>query len=594
MTLTYRSHVAVAMMLACAVAFRSYGAAESAASSGASATTDAANAYLAAVAPRSGLAYNAADAVASFTAPSGQIVQVIVKAPSGLIAGAACSPPKCFRMRAINPAELPDVYFPAALAAALAAHATRLVVPRATYNFKGPMVGRDSRNAGTCNEAHYWNCIPHWTIGTYPEGPMRAPAAVTDLDIDLSGSLLNFAAPTTGIWILNAARVRLENFSVDWPALHIASLGTIVPDPANPGHQALVLDAAYSATDPLTGGPVQVQAVDPWEDSTDPAVAPGRFGLSATNEHETYFIFGASQPTYLGKTSAGTQTFSCATCKFMNTPAEPGCSMFKGCANFDLFRNGARVIVRHYTYNGFALLVNWSNDIDLERIHILSGPGMGIAVQNAGGFRGFRLTDSSIVRRIGQLISTASDGINLSAFAGDIIVQNNEIAYQGDDGINLSPSTQAIAVSDAGRVGVTASCTPNPRDLVVANDVLAFLDAGGSFRGTARAASVAGSPCSSRSAVSVTLACTGSSNCTSLVNALVPGDSFFNLTQQPVARYVIDHNSFHENRGQGTQAGAPYGKITDNTYFRNSMGAINVDAGGMGASSVLVLGNKLN
>ena len=452
---------------------------------------------------------DAADATANFTAPNGHRVHVVVRAPRGLVTSGACTPPACYAMRAINRGELPDDYFPAAVAAAQAAHATRLVVPRAIYDFKGPRVMADSSNDKTCNEGHYWNCGAHWTIGVYPtsprgaqsSSPIGATASVTDLDIDLSGSRLNFASPSTGIWIVNAARLRLENLSIDYPLLQIASLGTIVPDPTNPGHQALVLDEAYSAIDRLTGGAVQIQAVDPWDDSTDPAIAPGRFDMAATNEFETYFIFGASQPTYLGKTRAGGQTFSCATCKFRNSAAQADCSMFKGCANFDGFRSGERVIVRHYTYNGFALVVNWSNDIDLERIHILSGPGMGIAVQNAAGYHGFRLADSRIVRGAGRLISTASDAINISAFAGDVIVENNEIAYQGDDGINVSP---------------------------------------------------------------------------------------------PVARYVVSHNSFHDNRGQGAQITAPYGDITGNTFSRNSMGAINLGTGGTGAGGVLVESNTVN
>ena len=73
----------------------------------------------------------------------------------------------------------------------------------------------------------------------------------------------------------------------------------------------------------------------------------------------------------------------------------------------------------------------------------------------------------------------------------------------------------------------------------------------------------------------------------------MPGETFVDLTQQPVARYIVSDNHFHDNRGQGTQAGAPYGQITGNTYSRNSMGAINVDAG-VGASSVLVSGNTMD
>jgi hypothetical protein len=268
--------------------------------------------------------------------------------------------------------------------------------------------------------------------------------------------------------------------------------------------------------------------------------------------------------------------------------------MFKGCANFDLFRLGERVIVRHYTYNGFALLVNWSSDIDLEKIHLLTGPGMGIAVQNDGGFRGFRLADSHIVRGAGRLISTASDGINVSAIAGDIIIENDEVAYQGDDGVNVSPSPQTIAASHRGTIVVTANCTPNPRDLVVAGDTLAFFDGAAHLLGTARIGGIEGSNCGADgAALSVTLSCAGTLNCGSMIDALTPGESFIDLTQQPVARYVIRANYFHENRGQGTQVRAPYGEITGNTYYRNSMGAINVDADGLSAGSVRVFGNTM-
>jgi len=385
------------------------------------------------------------DWTASFTAPGGQAITVTVKGPAGVTATTPCPSATCYVMRSIGAGETADSYFPAAVSAAVAAKAQKLVIPQGTYNFQGPSVDRDASNPGTCNAGHYYNCNPHWTIGSYPAGKIQTPTAIADLDIDLGGSQLNFSAPTTGIYILNDQRIKLENFTIDWPALHIASLGTIVADPNNPGHQALVLDDAYQAADPLTGTAVQIQAVDPWDDSTDPAIAPGRFDQSATNAHETYFIFGnAPQPTYLGKTTAGNQTFSCASCNFSNSAGDSTCSMFAGCANFDIFAVGARVIVRHYTYNGFAILMNWSNDVDIDGAHILTGPGLGIAVQNAAGFRGFRVANSTIKRASGRLISTASDGINISQFGGDVLLEDNEIAYQGDDGVNVSVARYAI------------------------------------------------------------------------------------------------------------------------------------------------------
>jgi hypothetical protein len=549
---------------------------------------------LAGIATSAGLAYDASlDSTTSFTAPGGQAIIVLVKGPTGITADTQCPSAQCYVMRAINPGETADTYFPTAVAAAVSANAHKLVIPKSTYTFEGPTVSADATDPSTCNEQYYWNCGAHWTLGTYPGGPLVTPDSLTDLDIDFSGSTLNFTGPTTGIYIVNAARIKLENVTLDWPKLQIASLGTIVADPTNPGHQALVLDDAYPATDALTGAPVRIQAVDVWDDSTDPAVAPGRFDLSAGNLHETYFIFGnAPEPTFVGSTAAGPQTFSCSSCNFVDGPTDPNCSMFQGCANFDQFAAGTRVIVRHYTYNGFVVSMNWSNDVDLENVHILTGPGMGIAVGEASGFRGFRVADSSIKRAPGRLISTASDGINVTQFAGDVIIENNEIAYQGDDAVNVSPTSQSVVVNSVGHLGVTGSCQPQARDLALPGDALAFFDAAENYLGQANAAAANPLPCSGTSFMTLTLGCDAAAACTTMLDALTSSASFVDLTQQPVARYVVRDNYFHENRGHGTLANAPFGAVTGNTYYYNSSGTVVTDFfGALGTANVLVSEN---
>ena len=535
------------------------------------------------------------DWTASFVTPAGRTITATVKGPVGISAATPCPGATCYVMRSIAAGESPDSYFPAAVSAAVAANAQKLVIPQGTYDFQGPTVDPDSSNPATCNAGHYYNCAPHWTIGTYPAGNIRTPTGITDLDIDLSGSTLNFSAPTTGIWILNDQRIKLENFTIDWPALHIASLGTIVADPNNPGHNALVLDDAYTAADPITGTAVQIQAVDPWDDSTDPSIAPGRFDLSATNANETYFIFGnAPQPTFVGQTAAGNQTFSCASCNFSNGPTDPTCSMFAGCANFDAFAIGARVIVRHYTYNGFAIFINWSNDIDIEGAQIVTGPGMGIAVQNAAGYRGLRVANSTIKRASGRLLSTASDGINVSQFGGDVLVEGNEIAYQGDDGINVSPLAESFAVASAAGILVQGGC-PEISDVAASGDTLAFFNGSGAFATVATVGSAAGNCAGAAPQVTLALDCGGDSACVAALQRFSSNSFFIDVSLQPVARYVIRNNYFHENRGNGTVAGAPYGELLDNTYFRNSFGPSTLpSSGNLGAGTVLVAGSVLN
>ena len=97
---------------------------------------------------------------------------------------------------------------------------------------------------------------------------------------------------------------------------------------------------------------------------------------------------------------------------------------------------GSRVVVRHYTYNGFAISVNWTNDIDFENLTLRTGPGVGIGAHYGGGYRGFRLANSNITRGPGRLISIDSDVLDLTLQA-DVIVENNDIGYQGPLSIEM-------------------------------------------------------------------------------------------------------------------------------------------------------------
>ena len=529
--------------------------------------TDSAPIYTEIIPTTSGLPVDPAhDVLRHFKAPDGREVEVLVKGPVG----------RGTYSRAMRPDETPDAYFPAVVAEVVSAHVHHLVIPKAVYRFRGPAAG------GDCTAAQYWNCAPHWTIGTYPQGQTSVPNSVVDLDIDLSGSELDFTAPAIGIWILEAERLRLRNFTIDWPTLPIASLGTIVPDPANPEHNALVIDDQYGIDDPFTGTKALIQAVDIWDDARGDR-APGTFDAKSINNFETYFIFGsAPQPKYLGRTAAGGKTYSCITCNFRNSVDDPSCNFFQGCANFDGFARDTRVIARHYTYNGFAVLVNWSRDVDLEDVWLRTGPGMGISVGNDGGFRGFRLAHSAIERGPGRLISTASDAISLGLQA-DVIIENNEVGHQGDDGVNLHPTLGGIATVDAAGLAVPGTCSPDTMDNPIVGDALAFFDPNLVYLATRRVTALSGTDCGT-----LHLALD------SPVPGLTAADSFLDLNQQASARYVIRDNLFHENRGHGVLASAPYGLIDQNLFWANTMGTIALPGGAgntPGATNLVLTGN---
>jgi hypothetical protein len=526
----------------------------------------------------SGLVYNpVTDIQESFQAPNGKTVKVLVKGPQG----------SGTYTRTIQPGETPDAYFPAVVAEAVAAGAHHLVIPKAVYAFRGPKLCTDLQSSPcnsptACNANEYWNCQPHWVIGQYPQGQVIVPNSISDLDIDFSGSELDFRAPIQGINILEAQRLRFRNLTVDWPHLPIASLGTITPDPLNPGHNALVIDSKYPAMDQYQGGPVQIQAVDIWDDEVDP---PGTFDPKANNDFETYFIFGGVQPTYVGKTAVGDQTFSCESCTFQNSPTDPTCSMFQGCANFDLFAPGTRVIVRHYTYNGQAISVNWSNDIDFENVTLRTGPGMGITVSLNGGYRGLRLANSKITRGPGRIISTASDAINIGMKA-DLILEGNDVGFQGDDSVNIYSTTAAITAVHGDKIDVAGACDPDPMDTPVRGDMLAFFNPSYVYRDTARVIASTGPGCGT---MTLTL--------DHAVARLSSSDNLLDLTQQPAARYIVRDNVFHECRCHGVVVNAPYGLIDTNLMFNNSAGGIELQGGsgaGPAATNLAITNNVIS
>jgi hypothetical protein len=507
----------------------------------------------------SGLPYDAArDALQTFQAPNGKSVSVLVRGPIG----------SGTYLRPIRPGETPDAYFPAVVAEAVAAKAHHLVIPKGVYKFEGPQLCTDLSSAAcqeptACNANTYYNCAPHWTIGQYPQGQVTEPNSITDLDIDFSDSELDFAAPVIGIWILEAQRLRLRNFTVDWPELPIASLATVIRDPDNKGHNALVLDAKYPIADKYEGGTVQIQAVDIW----DPATYS--FGPLSNNTYETYFIFGgATQPTYVGANATGGHIFSCKSCHFQNSLTDSSCSFFQGCANFDSFALGTRVVVRHYTYNGFAFLVNWSNDIDFQNVQLRTGPGIGFSVSSEGGYRGFRLYNSQITRGPGRLISTASDAIDLNMQA-DMIVQGNNIGYQGDDSINLYSATSPILGVKGASLTIPAVCSPDPMDEPIVGDNLALMDTNEVYKGTARVVKAQGALCGKYLTLTLDHAIPG----------LTFGDNVLDLTEQPSARYVIRNNIMHDCRCHGALVNAPYGSIDNNWMYANSAEAIQLSGG---------------
>jgi len=551
----------------------------------------------------SGLTYEPGyDNLQSFAAPNGQTVSVLVKGPEGTGT----------YTRAMKSNETPDTYFPNIVSEAVQAGAHKVIIPKRTYEFQPPNAINPATGQtwAQCyvNNSNPVSCPAHWVIGTYPNGPFKTPmrttGALVDLDIQLSGSTLNFNSPTVGIWVLNALRVRLSDFTIDWPNLPIASLGTIVADPENPCsdgslcHKALTIDPKYPVTSPYyPGGNIQIQAVDPWEDTaTDPS--PGIYSSNLSTEE--YFTFdSAPQPTYVGQTSEGPQTYSCKSCSFQDIPADGGCSFFTGCANFDPFIIGETVLVRHYTmFNGAAILLTFTEDIDLESFTILTGPTDGVDTEANNGLRGLRINNARITRAPGRLVTVPSGALGISQ--DDFQLENSLIGYGGDDLLNVSPTTSAVSAASYqanGQILVTyqGQCHDEINNDPVIGDTVAFYDKNFIYLDSGQVISEV-NDCNGSGNISLSL----NLHNRNLTNAIKSGTvTLVDLTDSDGARYIIKGNTFEYNRQHGILGNTSYGLIDGNVFMNNTSGAIMIadvlqGDGGPGAANITISNNKIS
>ena len=355
----------------------------------------------------------------TITLPNGSTSIVSVAQPLGITTATTCY---VSVMGTNGTPSTPDKYFPSVVSQAVSEGYRRIVFPEAVYNFSGPQMSAFS----SCNADNYSGCAPHWVIGG--SGACTADKAMCyplssnlhDLDLDLSSSVLNFNAPTMGIVINYANRVKLGNLTIDYPHIQVAALGTVIRDPNGSSHKAISVSRDYPvnftpANFTMNGYP-EVQAVDLWT-AVQKSADVGRFYAPAhfnDPSNEIYFVGLNVPPTYMGSQTSTTisdtgtritttysQVYSCnptgyanppvgaKDCGFVSSPPQFGCGDFyHGCANFDQIPLGASVVLRYFTYNGSAITIFTAGDVSIENMTMLSSPGSGVGVGASGGYGG--------------------------------------------------------------------------------------------------------------------------------------------------------------------------------------------------------------
>jgi hypothetical protein len=179
-------------------------------------------------------------------------------------------------------------------------------------------------------------------------------------------------------------------------------------------------------------------------------------------------------------------------------PGSPTPAVYKGnqtysSAAFKQASPGKTFVVFHQWYGGVAIKIAdlpgppVSEDLTLDGITIHSGPGMGILAY--GMKRGLAIVNSKITPATAplSLISTEYDGIHILVAGGDVIINDNVISGQGDDGINVNNAVHPLVSVGSDNTKVTLSTYSR---FIKPGDTLAFFNENSAFLGKANVTGV--------------------------------------------------------------------------------------------------------
>jgi hypothetical protein len=413
-------------------------------------------------------------------------------------------------------------YFDAALAQVRNQQAAKLIIPKATYTFK--TTGRSA--------------LGHLLLQN-----------LSDLTIEGNGATLVFSQNQPGIYVNTSQRLKISGLTLEF-SLQTSSLGKIE---VRNGEKALVIDSAS----PVSGRD-SVYYLTEFDRSTKKWVQGGQRVILPP---------GAATPAaYLGE-----QAYTSAAFKNL-TP-------------------GRSFAVFHHWYGGVAVKIDGSpgpgqtEDIVLDALSIHSAPGMGILAY--GMKRGLAILNSTIAPKpeSPSPVSTNYDGIHVLLGGGDILIANNHISGQGDDGINLNnPVHPIVSVSGDGRTMVMSKYSR----FISAGDSLAFFG-NGRYLGQAQ---VVASP-----------KAMGGLNYQLSLSQAVPGVNTSSVARDITliaSRFFVGGNTIERCHCHGMLVQLPNGLVQENTFRELSYNALRLltDIGswneGVGAINVIVNKNTIS
>lgn len=220
-------------------------------------------------------------------------------------------------------------------------------------------------------------------------------------------------------------------------------------------------------------------------------------------------------------------------------------------------RNGYRTTI---AINGLS-----SQDIILNRVNILSSPSMAI---RAFGGRGLWIKNCKIQRDPSNpktgMVSARADGIHIAGLSGDVILQNNVVTDQGDDGLNIRGLEIGIESYKTATSTIHLENHGEKLAIMEVGDILALVRDDMTVVGFVSIVSRSGA--------------------TAVVKDYGPSNGVLAAIGQPAARafvvtkssqrYLIQNNTFRNNHGRGMVLHAPNGRVTGNTTQNNAYSGI--------------------
>lgn len=227
---------------------------------------------------------------------------------------------------------------------------------------------------------------------------------------------------------------------------------------------------------------------------------------------------------------------------------------------------GSAFRLRQYQYDRPAFDMSNATHVKFERVQLWGAPGMGFVVYRDSHHLEWRRV--KVLPRPGtqRIISTTADVFHINQSQGFFRWEKCEIAFQGDDGINIKDNAaHTLTKIEANTLKLTD--VPRWRFPLDAGDVLEFR--GPDYRPAGHSPPIS----------SVSLSDTTATVVFSGPLPALDEKSFIWNTRYSTQDYIIRGNVFHSARGRGVLAKARNGTIEGNTFRDNSGNGIQVNVG---------------